>query len=45
MKTGGEIVMATIVTMLMSLSSIPVVLYIVMPMLVIMTLLVLDLLR
>lgn len=37
--------MATMVTMLMFLSSIPVVLYIVMPMLVIMTLLVLDLLR
>lgn len=45
MKIGGEKVMATMVTMLMFLSSIPVVLYIVMPMLVIMTLLVLDLLR
>jgi len=38
-------VMTTIVTILMSLSSIPVMLFIVMPMLVIMTLFVLDWLR
>lgn len=45
MKRGGETVMEFIVTTLMALWSVPVVLYIVMPMLVMVTLLVLDLLR